>query len=362
MKPNPSTPDQPDSPNDWEAIARYLAGESSPAESERIALWLAENPSDANVVAALDKAMASLALREAADVDVESALQRVAVRRDAPESLVKPQSQRRRPTRRIAQTTTSPWRLVSLLAAAAVIILAARTVLQRNSGAKPSPAEIAGGGSRTFTTPVGKRDSLRLVDGGRVILGPASQLIVAANYGQRVREVELHGEAYFDVVHDTTRPFVVHAGAATIRDIGTAFAVRNDSGAPVQVVVTSGSVALRSGSSNDSGAVLAAGDVGVVRPDGRVSAQHEASTSLYLAWMRDSLVFREAPIAEVSADLRRWYGIVLRVDDSSMARRHLTMTFAGDPLDRVLRVIGLELGADVEHRGDSAIIRRPRTQ
>jgi transmembrane sensor len=45
-----------------------------------------------------------------------------------------------------------------------------------------------------------------------------------------------------------------------------------------------------------------------------------------------------------------------------MARRHLTMTFAGDPLDRVLRVIGLELGADVEHRGDSAIIRRPRTQ
>jgi transmembrane sensor len=362
MKPNPSTPDQPDTPNDWEAIARYLAGESSPAESERIALWLAEHPSDANVVAALDKAMASLALREGADVDVESALQTVAVRRDAPESLIQRQSQRRRPTRLIAQTTTSPWRLITLLAAAAVIILAARTVLQRNSGANPSPADIAGGGSRTFTTAVGKRDSLRLADGGRVILGPASQLIVAANYGQRVREVELHGEAYFDVVHDTTRPFVVHAGAATIRDIGTTFAVRNDSGAPVQVVVTSGSVALRSAVGSDGGAVLAAGDVGVVRADGRVSAQHQASTSLYLAWMRDSLVFREAPIGEVSGDLRRWYGIVLRVDDSSLARRHLTMTFAGDPLDRVLRVIGLELGADVEHRADSAIIRRPRTQ
>jgi len=360
MKPNPSTPDQPDAPHDWEAIARYLAGESSPDESERIALWLAEHPSDANVVAALDKAMASLALREAADVDVESALQKVVARRDAPESLIRRQSHRRRPSRRIRQTTTSSWRLVTWLAAAAVILLAARTVLQRNSGANPSPAAIPGGGSRTFTTAVGKRDSLRLADGGRVILGPASQLIVAANYGQRVREVELHGEAYFDVVHDTTHPFVVHAGAATIRDIGTTFAARNDSGAPVQVVVTTGSVALRSGS--DSGAVLAAGDVGVVRADGRVSAQHEASTSPYLAWMRDSLVFREAPIAEVSGDLRRWYGIVLRVDDSSLARRHLTMTFAGDPLDRVLRVIGLELGADVEHRGDSAIIRRPRTQ
>jgi hypothetical protein len=33
------------------------------------------------------------------------------------------------------------------------------------------------------------------------------------------------------------------------------------------------------------------------------------------------------------------------------------MTFAGDSLDRVLRVIGLQLGADVERKGDSAIVR-----
>ena len=362
MKTNPSTPDRPDAPNDWEALARYLAGESSPAESERVALWLAENPADADLVAALDKAMTSLALRDAVDVDVEGALQRVAARRDAPNTPMKRQSRRRPATRRTPQTITSPWRMVTLLAAAAVIILAARAVLQRKSGANPSPAEIAGAGSRTFTTAIGKRDSLRLPDGGRVILGPASQLTVAANYSQRAREVELHGEAYFDVVHDSTRPFLVHAGASTIRDIGTTFAVRNDSGAPVQVVVTSGSVSLRSGIGNDSGVVLAAGDVGIVRPDGRVSAQHGASTAPYLAWMRDSLVFREAPISEVSGDLRRWYGVVLRVDDSSLARRHLTMTFAGDPLDRVLRVIGLELGAQVEHRGDSAIVRRPRAQ
>ena len=73
--------------------------------------------------------------------------------------------------------------------------------------------------------------------------------------------------------------------------------------------------------------------------------------------MRDSLVFREAPISEVSSDLRRWYGIALRVEDTSLRRRHLTMTIAGDPVDRVLRMIGLQLGAVVERRGDSAILR-----
>jgi transmembrane sensor len=301
--------------------------------------------------------MASLGLRDATDVDVESALQRVAARRDDPVAPIERKIARRSPALRTYQTTASPWRMVTLLAVAAVIIFAARAVLQRKDGASSLPSLASGDSSRTFVTGVGKRDSVRLPDGGRVMLGPASQLIVAANYGQPLREVELHGEAYFDVVHDTTHPFVVHVGTATIRDVGTSFTVRNDSGSRVQVVVTSGSVALRSSASKDSGAVLAAGDVGVVQPDGRIRAQHEASTRQYLAWMRDSLVFRGAPISEVSSDLRRWYGVILRVEDTSLARRHLTMTFAGDSLDRVLRVIGLQLGADVERKGDSAIVR-----
>ena len=357
MKNNPSTPDQPDAPYDWEAIARYVSGESSAAEAERIARWLDEHPSDAELVAALDKAMSNLGLRDATDVDVEGALQSVAARRDEPIILTDRRPNRDLRARRVSRTMHSPWRRVTILAAAAVIIFAARAVLQRKDGASSLPPHVSGDSSRTFVTAIGKRDSVRLPDGGRVILGPASQLIVAANYGQRVREVELHGEAYFDVVHDTTRPFVVHAGSATIRDVGTSFLVRSDDGARVQVVVTSGSVALRSTTSKDSGAVLSAGDVGVVQPDGRVRTQHEASTGQYLAWMRDSLVFREAPISEVSSDLRRWYGVVLRVEDSSLARRHLTMTIAGDSLGQVLKVIGLQLGADVERKGDSAIYR-----
>jgi transmembrane sensor len=362
MNYNPSTPDQPKAPFDWEAIARYLSGESSPTESERIARWLDDHAADAELVAALDKAITSLALRDAANVDVESALRAVTARRDAPvpinERKLTPRPVRKHSTR----ATVSPWRMVTLLAAAAVIIFAARAVLEKN-GRSTTSAPLADASTRTFTTAVGKRDSLRLPDGGRVVLGPGSQLIVAAGYGaaRGVREVELHGEAYFDVVHDTTRPFVVRAGGAMVRDVGTSFNVRSDSGSRVQVVVTSGLVALRSAGSEGSSVVLSRGDVGTVQPDGRVSTLRGAPLGPYLAWMRDSLVFREAPISEVSSDLRRWYGVVLRVEDSALARQHLTMTLAGDPVDRVLRMIGLQLGAEVERRGDSAIV-RPSTR
>lgn len=358
MNTNPSTPDKPNAPIDWEAIARYLSGESPPSESERIAQWLDEHAADAELVAALDKAMASFALRDAADVDVESALLSVQSRRDASTPIRQRKSAPKPVRKHITRRTVSPWRLVTLLAAAAVVILAARTVLEKKRSVAASPRSVGGDSTRVFTTAVGKRDSLRLPDGGRVILGPGSQLIVAEGYGigQRVREVELHGEAYFDVVHDTTRPFVVRAGSALVRDVGTSFDVRNDSGSQVQVVVTSGSVALRATAAGDS-VLLSAGDVGVVLPDGRLSAQHGAPIAPYLAWMRDSLIFRQAPVSEVSSNLRRWYGVSLHVDDSALARRHLTMTLAGDPVDRVLRMIGLQLGADVERDGDSAIVR-----
>jgi transmembrane sensor len=76
--------------------------------------------------------------------------------------------------------------------------------------------------------------------------------------------------------------------------------------------------------------------------------------------MRGQLVFREAPLAEVVASLRRWYGIELRVADTSLGSRHLTATFSSEPPDRVLEVIRLVLGADIERRGDTAIVRPTR--
>jgi transmembrane sensor len=59
----------------------------------------------------------------------------------------------------------------------------------------------------------------------------------------------------------------------------------------------------------------------------------------------------------VAADLRRWYGVELRVTDTALLRRHVSATFVGDSADRVLDVIALALGARVERRGDTAYLR-----
>ena len=76
--------------------------------------------------------------------------------------------------------------------------------------------------------------------------------------------------------------------------------------------------------------------------------------------MRHQLVFREAPLSEVAASLNRWYGIDMQIPDPSLAMRHLTATFSGESPERVLDVIRLVLGADIERHGDTAIVRAKR--
>jgi len=312
---------------DWDKLGRYLAGESSPEEAAAMRRWLDAHPSDAKFVAALDAAATNAA--GAPSVDVEAALRKVKTRMHAA----------------APSPVVISWRRYAALAAAAAVLLVAGVLVTHRVPQTSRTTVVA---ARTYTTRVGERRDYLLNDGTQVTLGPASRLIV------RGRVAELFGEAYFSVAHDPARPFVVRAGGATIRDIGTEYTVHNDSGEAVRVVVSQGSVLLTLG--RDS-VTLVRGDVGIVTPGGRLAANRGAATDDDLAWTLGRLVFRNASLPELTADLRRWYGVELRVTDTVLAQRHFTGSFAKESASRVVDVIALAFGAHVEQRGDTAIIR-----
>jgi transmembrane sensor len=280
-----------------EQLSRFLAGTSSPPEEEAVRRWLAD--------------------RADRRVDVEAALQGVKSR----------------------TTNARPFtlRFIAIAAAAVVIMVAGAIVAGRGA----SSGQVA-----RRSTSVGQRDSVVLADGSRIVLGPSTRLAI------RGREVELNGEAYFDIVHNANEPFVVRAAGSIIRDLGTVFTVVGDSGAALRVVVSEGMVAMRHASNS---VTLQAGDVGMIA-DGQLTAHRGAATPDDLAWLNGRLVFRDESLREVAADLRRWYGVELRVTDSALLQRHFTGEFAGEPLDRVLDVLGLALGARIDQRGDTAFV------
>lgn len=324
----------------WERLARYIAGECSADEEDVMRRQLLEDP----VQGALFRALADRPrpIAPATGVDVEEALRRVRARVASDNHLP------------IAKPTAA-WR-VPALAAAAVVVVAVGALLSRSrSGDRAGPRVAA---ARIFTAPIGARDSVRLPDGSRILLGPGSVLTVAAAYGSPDRDVSVSGDALLEVRHDPAHPFTVHTATALIRDVGTTFSVHDGANGVVRVVVTAGAVLLRASSHPDTGVVLRGGFAGTLSEGGVAVARSGGASADDLAWTNGQLVFREAPLDEVAAELRRWYGIELRVDDPALASRHLTATFSGDPAKQVVQVIALAVGAQVAWQGDTVVMRR----
>ncbi|HJP85931.1 MAG TPA: FecR domain-containing protein [Gemmatimonadaceae bacterium] len=335
------------SPDDWERIARYVTGEASTGEGQATQQWIESDAHRVEIVRFLESILRA-APEDVTGIDVDSALTSVKARmREAKVLEFTPSS---------ADDTRSRRTIGALLrVAAAVIIIVGGLMVWEN--ARRSRLESS---EQTFATNVGERRQVLLKDGTRVLLGPTSRLVVLAsslNDGQRL--VALDGIAYFNVVHDVTHPFTVRAGSISIQDIGTAFAVENDDSAGTRVAVDSGSVAIGAADQNHvRGAVLNARDRATVDAQGTVSVERAAVSEDDMAWTQGRLVFRDAPLVLVGAELYRWYGVRLRVADSSLVNLHLTASFSGEPIDRVLDVIALTLGARVERQGNVAVMQR----
>ena len=188
------------------------------------------------------------------------------------------------------------------------------------------------------------------------MLGPASHLDVPAGYGTPNRSVKLQGLAFFDVPHDPDHPFVVRAGSAEIVDLGTRFSVHTGS-EEVRVMVESGSVQLQDTVRRTARTlILKAGEVGTLgaRQMTPIPGQRNEAD---LAWIHGQLIFDNAPMSRVREDLHRWFGLELVLADSALANRHVSARFARESRDQVLDVLRLALGASIERKGDTAVVR-----
>jgi transmembrane sensor len=199
-----------------------------------------------------------------------------------------------------------------------------------------------GAQAREFTSAIGSRTTVVLRDGTHLVLGPASRLVVPADFDDGRRVVDLDGEAIFTVVHDPARPFVVRAGGAQLQDVGTQFDVRaySDDRA-VQVAVADGQVDVVGRSQAQP---LRAGDVATIA-DTVVAVAHGVDIAALTAWTRGELVFRDTPLRQVMADVGRWYGLEVRLADPAQGERHrMTARFSNASAAEALRSIAAVAG------------------
>jgi ferric-dicitrate binding protein FerR (iron transport regulator) len=339
---------------DRELLDRYLSGDVSPEEGARVEAWLAEDPERWAQFATLRDQIAQAALSESA---VEEAKAEVWARLEGEVGRVKevgPGARARRsrgPAWKFALSTGRPWLTSGQLAAALIVAViggsALGVLLLRSRPSAPAQA------MRIAATPPGQRAIFRLPDGTQVVLGVASALRYPAAFRNGSREISLKGEAYFEVVHDPRRPFVVRAADLVAQDLGTEFTVRaypEDAGA--RVVVREGRVAIRA-AARATGAperVVAPGQLGRLGGGGEPIVE-PADTAAYFAWTEGRLVFTNTPLREAVRQIERWRDVEIHLSSSDIGERRFTTSFGDESTPAILEVIGTGLGLDVVQNG-----------
>ncbi|WP_270087151.1 FecR family protein [Sphingobacterium sp. SYP-B4668] len=160
-----------------------------------------------------------------------------------------------------------------------------------------------------ITTPKGGEFKVVLVDGTKVWLNANSSLKFFTTLGDYERKVSLTGEAYFEVSHDKSRPFIVHALQQDIRVLGTKFNVRA-LGHESQTTLVEGKVALRQGQ-----VVLRPGQQLTTR-DGVDLPVKQVEVESFLAWKDGYFLFNNEPLVEVMEKIAAWYDVEVEYKDN----------------------------------------------
>ncbi|SDJ67967.1 FecR family protein [Microbulbifer yueqingensis] len=192
---------------------------------------------------------------------------------------------------------------------------------------------------QVYATAVGETRTVTLADGTKVQLNTNSELRVSYSRDERQTAL-LRGEAYFDVVRQTARPFTVTAGKASIRVLGTEFNVERNRD-NTRVSVTGGVVAV-SESSSASGlqpeSVKLAKNQKVSVSGRGISPVSSTSADEALDWTRGVLVFDRTPLNEALEELNRYLKVPAAAE-SSVRERKVSGTFELSDPDNTLTAI-----------------------
>ena len=255
-------------------------------------------------------------------------------------------------------------RLIFMAAATVLILVTAGYFAHHYSEQRAQKELTADLGSQELETRDGERAVYTLNDGSRVILHAGSRLEVPNRFNESDRELYLEGEAYFEVVNEPQKPFIVHSEYGYTRVIGTKFLVQawTDQGEKVEVIVTEGKVAFGGNRQVETiskeETIVTQNQRGVFSGDEAPVVSDITDMDWYLGWTEGRLVFDDRPLNEIIPRLERWYAVNIQTEDESIGKMTITAEIDySQPMMEVLEGIALSLDLKLEKESRTYLFR-----
>jgi ferric-dicitrate binding protein FerR (iron transport regulator) len=316
-------------------LARYLAGEMSTSEEINFRKILERDPQQLDELHAMEQTWKHLFKGSGrGQVDSRIAWNRLHSKLEE-DGLIESPPPGLRPVRSVPLLRIAAGILFIL----AVGIPSVYYGLIRNQGEPGSYSHLAEKGVRTVDLP----------DGSRVFLNEGASISYPSAFSNE-RNIELNGEAFFEVMTDPMNPFTVRSGKVMVSVLGTSFNVK-PSGLQeeVEVFVQTGEVRM---SVDDpvSHLTLKPGEVGKMNRD--ELTREMLKDPNYLSWKTKEFKFVEAELTEVLRELEESYHVRIHTEMAEPGDMKITTSYSEQSIDAILETIGTAFGLNVSLKKD----------
>lgn len=312
-------------------LTKYLLEETTEEEGKVVELWISSSPENKEVFDAFKKVweVSNRINIPSVNVDVDKAWNRMA---SAIEEVQE--------TKEIKFTS---WRrIASSIAAVLLLAIGLNTYLEDRQVEEVSYLE-------TYKVDVPKVEQLH--DGSSVTINANSTLSVASFEGNS-RKVTLEGEAYFEIAHDESKPFIVHTLKGDITVLGTKFNVKATKD-DVVVTVTEGLVKLASiGQNEEEYVLLEKHTEGVIDKNNYVPQKKVNVSQNNLFWKTEALTFKNEMFSDAVKTLENAYNITINVRNEKLNHKKLTVDFKGNTIEEVFEILQATYKVQVQKIGE----------
>ena len=333
---------------DWEMLGKYLSHETNAAETEQVENWASESGKNREE---LDKIRLLLEQSDTVyrlkNYDSEAAWNKVA------EKMEPAHSKDIRWVNFMKNGMKTFYKYAAVILIALLLGTAGYFIGFQNQLQEIYSTEVTNDPENT--------NEYILPDGSVVTLNSHSKIIFPKHFKGEIREITITGEAFFDVKPNPEKPFVINAGEAQVKVLGTSFNVSaypgNDK---VEVVVETGKVQI-SCKQNDSveepeQIFLTRGEKGTLLENENKLQKSRNTDRNYLAWKTHNLVFEETPMKQVISHLKKVYRINIEVSNEDINEMVLTAEFDKKPVDFVLNVVQLTFDLNLKQENNRYIL------
>ncbi len=224
----------------------------------------------------------------------------------------------------------------------------------------------------------GQKSKILLPDGTQVWLNADSKISYPEQFAADIREVQLVGEAFFDVAHNKEKPFIIHTKEMNIKVLGTAFNVRAYPKDEVsEAALIRGSIEVSFPNRPNQNLILKPNEKIAVKNPAELLPENKASESssntviainnisfsksdstiLETAWKNGRLVFDSKPFSSLAEDLERWYDVTIVIDNAQIEKKLFTANFNNETIEDVLHFLKLSYSFNYTYNKESKLIK-----